>query len=102
MKDSINKIYSAIVNYMIDFFHIAQKKCTRKIKRIKRKLRKFYYYEILGVIVVSVYFYRFLEDVYNLRFLKNFRSKSKLYLWKFTNCCHEYYKAYKKYLENAN
>ena len=102
MKDSINKIYSAIVNYMIDFFHIAQKKCKRKIKRIKRKLRKLYYYEILGVIVVSVYFYRFLEDVYNLRFLKNFRSKSKLYLWKFKNWCHEYYKAYKKYLENAN
>ena len=102
MKDSINKFYSAIVNYMIDFFHIAQKKCKRKIKRIKRKLRKFYYYEILGVIVVSVYFYRFLEDVYNLRFLKNFRSKSKLYLWKFKNWCHEYYKAYKKYLENAN
>ena len=101
MKDSINKIYSAIVNYMIDFFHVAKKKCKRCFKKIKRKLRKFYYYEILGVIVVSVYFYRFLESIYNFRFLKEIRRKLKLYLWKFKNFCSLYIDAYKKYLKNA-
>ena len=66
MKESINKIYNALINYLIDFFHIAQKRIKKRYKKIRKKLRKFYYYEILGIIVVSVYFYRFIDLIYNV------------------------------------
>ena len=78
MKESINKIYNALINYLIDFFHIAQKRIKKCYKKIRKKLRKFYYYEILGIIVVSVYFYRFLYKIHCLSIFKRFRKESKL------------------------
>ena len=79
MKESINKIYNALINYLIDFFHIAQKRIKKCYKKIRKKLRKFYYYEILGIIVVSVYFYRFIDLIYNLKLFKKLRLYILLY-----------------------
>ena len=78
MKDSINKIYNAIINYIIDFFHVFKKRFNKFKRKTKLKLRKLYYYEILGVIAVSVYFYRFLCKIYKMPIFKKFRNKSKL------------------------
>ena len=78
MKESINKIYNALINYLIDFFHVAKKRFKRCYKKIRKKLRKFYYYEILGVIVVSVYLYRFIDSIYNLRFLNNLMERVRI------------------------
>lgn len=101
MKESINKIYNALINYLIDFFHVAKKRFKRCYKKIRKKLRKFYYYEILGVIVVSVYLYRFIDSIYNLRFLKKIRLYIVLYYKKFKRYAKEYYSEFKEYLSLA-
>ena len=44
MKESINKIYNAIINYLIDFFHMTKKRFNKFKRRANRRLRKFYYY----------------------------------------------------------
>ena len=64
MKESINKIYNALINYLIDFFHIAQKRIKKCYKKIRKKLRKFYYYEIIGIVAISVYFYKSVKKIY--------------------------------------
>ena len=77
MKESINKIYNAIINYLIDFFHMTKKRFNKFKRRANRRLRKFYYYEILGVVALSVYFYRFLYKIHCLSIFKRFRKESK-------------------------
>ena len=101
MKESINKNYNAFINYLIDFFHVAKKRFKRCYKKVRKKLRKFYYYEILGVIVVSVYLYRFMDSIYNLRFLKKIRLYIVLYYKKFKRYAKEHYSEFKEYLSLA-
>ena len=61
MKRSINEIYNTIVNYLIESFHMVNNKIKRKLKRLKNKFKKFYYYEIMGIVTISVYFYKGLK-----------------------------------------
>lgn len=101
MKESIKKYYNAFVNYIIDFFHVASKKIKKKFKKVKRKLRKFYYYEVLGVIVISVYFYRFLLSIYNLSFIQKTKFYCVLYYKKIKCFFIKQYLDFRKYLDEV-
>ena len=68
MKRSINEIYNTIVNYLIESFHMVNNKIKRKLKRLKNKFKKFYYYEIMGIVTISVYFYKGLKNIYNSKY----------------------------------
>ena len=64
MKRSINEIYNTIVNYLIESFHMLKNKTKRKLKKVKNKFKKFYYYEVIGIVAVSVYFYKMVKKIY--------------------------------------
>ena len=101
MKDIINKTYNDFINYIIDVFHNVKKKTKRIVKKTKLKFKKFYYYEILGVLFISVYLYRFLSSVYNFKWFKSIRFNTKLFLSRSKTFIHKHITEYKKYLENA-
>ena len=79
MKRSINEIYNNIVNYLIESFHMVNNKIKRKLKRLKNKFKKFYYYEIMGIVTISVYFYKGLKNIYNSKYFAIIRQSIKKY-----------------------
>lgn len=83
MKEHIIKIYNIVINYLIEFFHVLKKDVNRKIRRFKRKIKKFYLYEMLGIVTVIMFFkniYIFLYNKLNIQkyvdYFKNITSKS--------------------------
>ena len=101
MKRSINKIYNTVINYLIESFHMAKKKVKRKLKRYKNKIKAFYFYEIMGVVALSVYFYKFIKNVYNSKYIVLIRDSIKKYYKIIKTKVKEYIKIYYKYLNNA-
>ena len=101
MKRSINEIYNNIVNYLIESFHMVNNKIKRKLKRLKNKFKKFYYYEIMGIVTISVYFYKGLKNIYNSKYFVIIRQSIKKYYGDIKEKTIFYYEKYKKYLNKA-
>lgn len=101
MKRSINEIYNTIVNYLIESFHMLKNKTKRKLKKVKNKFKKFYYYEVIGIVAVSVYFYKMVKKIYNSKYIVLIREFVKKYYKIIKIKTIEYFRAYKKYLNNA-
>ena len=101
MKESINKIYNTVINYLIGSFHAAQKVIKRKFKKVKNKLKKFYYYEIIGIVAISVYFYKFIKKIYNSKYITLIRETIIKYYELIKVKTKEYIILYKKYLDKA-
>ena len=101
MKRSINEIYNTIVNYLIESFHMLKNKTKRKLKKVKNKFKKFYYYEVIGIVAVSVYFYKMVKKIYNSKYIVLIREFVKKYYKIIKIKTIECFRAYKKYLNNA-
>lgn len=101
MKRSINEIFNTIVNYLIESFHMANNKIKRKLKRLKNKFKKFYYYEIMGIVTISVYFYKGLKNIYNSKYFAMIRQSIKKYYGDIKEKTILYCEKYKKYLNKA-
>ena len=115
MKKLIKNISNNISNVFAKFFHTIKSneyisklfsKIKRLIKRIKRKLFKFYYYEILGVVYVGCLEYRGLKKIYNFKyfviarcFIKNQSIKIYKNIKKFVI---KYYNKIYDYIGKAN
>lgn len=101
MKRSIIKIYNTIVNYLIESFHMSKNKIKKKIKRLKNKFKKFYYYEIIGIVAISVYFYKSVKKIYDSKYVVLLKNNIKKYYEIIRNKILEYFNKYKIYLNTA-
>jgi hypothetical protein len=76
MKELIIKLYNIAINYLIEFFHAFKKETRRKIKRFKRKIKKIYLYEVLGVLTVAT----FIRNIALRLYSKDYIQKSVNYI----------------------